>query len=102
MNDADIPVVPDVKRVKDHIYTFTNGFAMFVTNKNLAERDIIDEEIIRVRVREAKPLRGSVKELKLFSQQQIARDPSSSDDTVYQSNGEINASGLVSPNQTIY
>ena len=46
MNDADISVGPDVKRVKDHIYTFTNGFSKFLTNKNLAKRDIIDKEII--------------------------------------------------------
>ena len=44
MNDVDISLEPDGIRVRDHIYTFTQSFTMFIANKDLTERDITDEK----------------------------------------------------------
>ena len=43
--DIDVCLVPDGIKMKGKVYDFSKGFAMFITSKNMTERDIKSDEI---------------------------------------------------------
>ena len=45
INDIDVSLVPDVIKMKGKVYDFSKGFALFITNKDVTERDIKGDEI---------------------------------------------------------
>ena len=40
INGVDVSLVPDGKKMKGKVYDFSKGFALFITNKDVTERDI--------------------------------------------------------------
>ena len=44
-NDIDVSLVSDGIKMKGKVYDFFKGFAMFITSKDVSERDIKDDEI---------------------------------------------------------
>ena len=45
INDVDVSLVPDGIKIKGKVYDFSKGFALFITNKDVTERDIKGDEI---------------------------------------------------------
>ena len=45
INDIDVSLVPDGIKMKDKIYDFSRDFALFITIKDVTERDIKGNEI---------------------------------------------------------
>ena len=43
-NDVDVSLVPDVIKMKGEVYDFYKGFSIFITKKDVTERDIRDDE----------------------------------------------------------
>ena len=44
INGVDVSLVPDGIKTKGKVYDFSKGFAIFITNKDITERDIKGEE----------------------------------------------------------
>ena len=44
INGIDVSLVPDGIKMKSKVYDFSKGFLMFITNKDVAERDIKGDE----------------------------------------------------------
>ena len=44
INGVDVPLVPDGIKLKGKVYDFSKGFALFITNKDVTERDIKGDE----------------------------------------------------------
>ena len=44
INDIDISLVPDGIKMKGRVYDFSKGFLMFITYKDVTERDIKGDE----------------------------------------------------------
>ena len=44
INDIDVSLVPDGIKMKGKVYDFSMGFAMFITSKDVTERDIKGDE----------------------------------------------------------
>ena len=40
INVVDVSLVPDGMKMKGKVYDFAKGFASFITNKDITERDI--------------------------------------------------------------
>ena len=40
INDVDVSLVPDGIKMKGKVYDSSKGFGLFITNKNVTERDI--------------------------------------------------------------
>ena len=40
INDIDVSLVPDGIKMKGKVYDFSKGFVLFITNKDVTERDI--------------------------------------------------------------
>ena len=48
INGVDVSLVPDGIKKKGKVYDFSKGFALFITNKDVTERDIkVDENKIK-------------------------------------------------------
>ena len=45
INDIDVSLVPDGIKMKGKVYDFSKGFALFITIKDVTERDIKGDEI---------------------------------------------------------
>ena len=45
INDIDVSLVPDGIKMKGKTYDFSKGFALFITNKDVTERDLKGDEI---------------------------------------------------------
>ena len=45
LNDVDVSLVPDGIKIKGKVYDFSKGFSIFITNKDVTERDIKGDEI---------------------------------------------------------
>ena len=44
INDIDVSLVPDGLKLKGKVHEFSKGFAMFITSKDVTERDIKGDE----------------------------------------------------------
>ena len=44
INGVDVSLVPDGIKMKGKVYDFSKGFALFIANKDLTERDIKGDE----------------------------------------------------------
>ena len=44
INGVDVSIVPDGKKLKGKVYDFSRGFLIFITSKDVTERDIKDDE----------------------------------------------------------
>ena len=44
LNGVDVSLVPDGIKMKGKVYDFSKGFALFITNKDVTERDIKGDE----------------------------------------------------------
>ena len=44
INNIDVSLVPDGIKMKGKVYDFSKGFAMFITSKDVTERDIKGDE----------------------------------------------------------
>ena len=44
INGIDVSLVPDGKKIKDSIYNFSRKFTIFITNKDVTEKDIKGDE----------------------------------------------------------
>ena len=44
LNGVDVSLVPDGMKMKGKVYDFSKGFDLFITNKDVTERDIIGDE----------------------------------------------------------
>ena len=44
INGVDVSLVPNGIKMKGKVYYFSKGFLMFITNKNVTERDIKGDE----------------------------------------------------------
>ena len=44
MNGGDVSLVPDAIKKKSKVYDFSKGFALFITNKDVTERDLKGDE----------------------------------------------------------
>ena len=45
INDVDVSLVPDGIKMKGKVYDFSQGLALFITNKDVTKRDIKGDEI---------------------------------------------------------
>ena len=45
INDVDVSLVPDGIKMKGKVFDFSKGFSIFITNKDVIERDIKGDEI---------------------------------------------------------
>ena len=119
INGVDVSLVPDGIKIKSRVYDFSRGFTKFVTKKDVTQKDIRGDEMkIRLFLSDINynRKRGDTKNNRKKPFRRIetrhalpGRNPchhtvdSSSEETVYESGEEVEASGLnkADPNNLI-
>ena len=108
INDVDVSLVPDGIKLKGKVYDFSKGFSIFITNKDLTERDITgDENKIKQFLRDiAYKQRGNTKSKRsklirrMFasigeSTSRVISIPTSSEDEIYRRESSDYEQGIV-------
>ena len=115
INDVDVSLVPDGIKMKGKVYDFSKGFSIFITNKDVTERDIKGDEIkIKQFERDISyKQRGDTKSnrskliRRMFSSigeptSRVISIPTSSEDEIYRRDTSDYEQGIVEKEETDY
>ena len=104
-NNVPTHIIPHLIKLRNNNYDLFKGFLMFITNKNWTERDIKNDEnklkwfLSDINYKQRGDTKSNRSKVIRWLSISIPRRDSTIEDTVYESNEEIEASGLSNADQ---